>query len=631
MRCNSAALEGSRSGFGMIVVLWLVWAATGAHAGENRSPVDVAFSRDGKTLAVADRTAREVVLVDATDAAVIGRVALDSRVGTVAYAADRLLATCYDSADLAVIDPIAMKLVRRVRVGAYPHGIAVARKRGFVLVGNTATADVSVMDRESGKEEHRAGMIREPWSITVTPDQSLAVIGNLLPLGDATNPAITASVSILDLETMRRKDLPLPPNTTAIRGIAISPDGAWAYAVHTVGRTPLPATQLDRGWVNTNAVSVIDLKKREHYATALLDTLSDGAADPWGVAIAPDGKTLWVTIAGTHQLARINLEKLHHLMAGGAEPGAKDLTLWDEIRKDASKRSLLVNDLAALYVAGVMQRLPLPGRGPRGTAISPDGKTLAVAMYFSGTVLLVDADTGSVSRTVSLGDQPEPDDVRRGEAIFHDANYAFQRWLSCATCHPNDARVDGLNWDLPNDGLGNPKNNKSLLQAHLTPPMMWTGVRDTMEVASAAGFKFAMLQPTEQDVKALQAYLRSLKPEKSPFRKGDGSLTESASRGKLLFESEKTHCTQCHSGEWSTNGNRYNVGTQGPLDHPEQVHFDTPSLVEVWRTAPYLHDGRAVTLHEVFTKYNPKDRHGVTSHLSPRELDDLVEYVKSIE
>ena len=47
-----------------------------------------------------------------------------------------------------------------------------------------------------------------------------------------------------------------------IRQTAVSPDGKWAYAVHTVGRTTLPATQLDRGWVNTNALSIIDLKAK---------------------------------------------------------------------------------------------------------------------------------------------------------------------------------------------------------------------------------------------------------------------------------------------------------------------------------------------------------------------------------
>jgi len=49
----------------------------------------------------------------------------------------------------------------------------------------------------------------------------------------------------------------------------------------------------------------------------------------------------------------------------------------------------------------------------------------------------------------------------------------------------------------------------------------------------------------------------------------------------------------------------------------------------VWRTAPYLFDGRAVTMLEVLTKFNPKDTHGATSKLSKQQIADLAEYVLS--
>jgi cytochrome c peroxidase len=71
------------------------------------------------------------------------------------------------------------------------------------------------------------------------------------------------------------------------------------------------------------------------------------------------------------------------------------------------------------------------------------------------------------------------------------------------------------------------------------------------------------------------------------------------------------------------------VGTANPQDRARQK-FDTPTLVECWRTAPFLHDGSAVTLEEVLTTRNPRDEHGQTSHLTPRQLDDLVAYVLSL-
>jgi len=69
------------------------------------------------------------------------------------------------------------------------------------------------------------------------------------------------------------------------------------------------------------------------------------------------------------------------------------------------------------------------------------------------------------------------------------------------------------------------------------------------------------------------------------------------------------------------------VGIGKGLDKDQK--FDTPTLVEVWQTAPYLYDGRAVTIEEVLTKYNPDDEHGQTSNLSSDEIKDLANFVLS--
>jgi cytochrome c peroxidase len=73
----------------------------------------------------------------------------------------------------------------------------------------------------------------------------------------------------------------------------------------------------------------------------------------------------------------------------------------------------------------------------------------------------------------------------------------------------------------------------------------------------------------------------------------------------------------------------HNVGTLGKFDQPAD-RFDTPSLIEVWRSGPYLHDGRAATIRDVITTFNRDDRHGTTSKLTPQQLDELVEYVLSL-
>jgi cytochrome c peroxidase len=62
----------------------------------------------------------------------------------------------------------------------------------------------------------------------------------------------------------------------------------------------------------------------------------------------------------------------------------------------------------------------------------------------------------------------------------------------------------------------------------------------------------------------------------------------------------------------------------------EGREFDTPTLIEVWRTAPYLYDGRALTMQELLKGCNPQDKHGTTQNLTDEEVDALAEFVLSL-
>jgi cytochrome c peroxidase len=283
---------------------------------------------------------------------------------------------------------------------------------------------------------------------------------------------------------------------------------------------------------------------------------------------------------------------------------------------------------AGVFTKSLLAAVGLPGNGPRGLAVSPDGKLLATAQYFSGDVALLDARSGALRSTVALGPATPPDDARRGEAVFHDATRCWQHWLSCATCHP-DGRADGLNWDLLNDGIGNPKNTKSLVLSHRTPPAMWRGVRKDMAAAAAAGFRHLLFRPgSADDLRAVWAHLSSLRLAPSP-RLIKGRLSAPALRGRALFESPGTGCADCHPAPLLTDLEMHDVGTAAEGDGDDRT-FDTPSLLELWRTAPYLHHGQAANVRDLLTTFNKADRHGRTSHLTPGELNDLVEYLLSL-
>ena len=129
-----------------------------------------------------------------------------------------------------------------------------------------------------------------------------------------------------------------------------------------------------------------------------------------------------------------------------------------------------------------------------------------------------------------------------------------------------------------------------------------------------------MREVPEEQSKCVDEFIRSLKARPSPYRNPDGSLTPAAQRGERLFRSPKVACSICHAGPLYTDLKMHNVGTGVPIDG--QDDFTNPSLIEVYRTGPYLHDGRAVTLQEVLTKFNPNNRHGNTSNLSKEEIEE---------
>jgi mono/diheme cytochrome c family protein len=399
-----------------------------------------------------------------------------------------------------------------------------------------------------------------------------------------------------------------------VRGLCLSPDGRFAYATHVLGHYQVPTTQLDRGWMCTNALSVIDLQGRARVNTVLLDDVDLGAANPWGVGVSPDGKVLAVAHAGSHEVSLVDRAGLHDRLARAAA--------GEKVSDASATAEDVPSDLG--FLVGLRRRVKLSGRGPRGLAFA--GARLCVAECYSDSLGIVElrGDAPPAVTSAALGPPRPPTAVRRGEMLFNDADQCFQKWQSCASCHP-DGRVDGLNWDLMNDGFGNRKNTRTMLLAHRTPPSMSLGVRASAEIAVRAGFKFIQFTHLpEEECVAVDEYLRALAPVPSP-RLADGRPGPAARRGAAAFE--KAGCSVCHPPPLFTDLRLHDVGTGLGVERDKA--FDTPTLVEVWRTAPYLHDGRAATIREVLARFNAGQRHGRTDLLGEAELADLEAYVLS--
>lgn len=599
-------------------------SGAGLAAEQYLSPAAIVADAQGQKLYIAETTAKQIDVFDIATQKVTGTIRVPAEPTGLTLTRDgaRLYVTCRAvKGTVCVIDTRAAKVSHTWPVGHTPTAPVLSPDGKFLYVCNRFENDVSVINTENGKQVTRIPALREPVAADITPDGKWLFVGNLLPHGSAVGDSIACNVSIINTEKMAfEKDIALPNGGTGLHGLTVSPDGRFVFVSHILARYTVPTTQLERGWINTNALSIIDPTRKGLIETVLLDDVDYGAANPWAVACTGDSKYVCVTHAGTHELSVINIADLIAKIKSYVRANPADYAAYSS---GIAPVSNIPNELSFLY--GLRHRVKLAGNGPRAMAIV--GDKAYVAEYFTDSLTVVDMSDKSRFTTtpVALGTTTETTPKRRGEMLFNDASICFQSWQSCASCHPSDARPDALNWDLLNDDLGNPKNTKSLLLAHKTPPAMITGIRQSAEVAVRSGIRFIhfAVRPEEEAV-AIDEYLKSLQPVPSPYLR-NGKLSESARRGQKIFE--KAGCGKCHAGPLLADLKEHDVGTGRGLDKDRL--FDTPTLIEVWRTSPYLYDGRAVTIEEVLTKFNPDDKHGVTSNLTSEQIKDLTAFVLS--
>ncbi len=639
-------------------------AGTGGRETESRdaacsSPVSLAADPVRGLVYAAEHGACSIAVIDPSGMDVVRRLPLSSRPSGVAVSphGTRLYVTAGNAwGRFLLIDTHGDSLLAGIPVGHTPMNPVPHPGGRLVYVCNRFSNDVSVVDVVARTEAERfpastdttagetgeilpgtrpafvpgtsygnsaspaAGStdavswppLREPVAAAVTPDGASLFVASHLPVP----PAVAAAVTVFSTaDGSVEAYIPLPAGSTGLRGVCVSPDGRFVYVSHIMARYHLPTTQLERGWMNVNALSVIDAAGKSLLASFPLDDPDRGAANPWALTCSPDGALLAVSHAGTSELSIIDRSALHARLERITEA-----TVPSPGRLSADD---IMNDLS--FLAGIRRRITLPGQGPRCIVTCQDA--FCVGQYFSGTMAVVGAAFygDEPVKTVHLSGLSAMPVERRGEMLFNDGRMCFQGWQSCASCHP-DGRADGLNWDLLNDGAGNPKNTKSLLLSHVTPPVMITGIRPDAETAVRAGMKYIQfVEQSVEDANGVDAYLRSLRPVESPVA-ADEARAHSIKRGRRVFE--RAGCSECHPAPLYTDCRPYDVGTGDGREAGRA--FDTPALIEVWRTAPYLYDGRAGTMEDVVGRFNAGDMHGVTSGLSDEERADLVIFLRSL-
>jgi YVTN family beta-propeller protein len=273
--------------------------------------------------------------------------------------------------------------------------------------------------------------------------------------------------------------------------------------------------------------------------------------------------------------------------------------------------------------------------------IAPDGKSAYIANSLDDSLSVIDLTNFTARERIDLGGPTVITKVRWGERLFHSASITFRRQFSCHTCHP-DGHVNGLTFDIEPDGIGMaPVDNRTLRGILDTAPFKWEGTNPSLQRQCGPRLSvfFTRLRPYYPDeLAALDEYICTIPRPPNRYRPVGGQLTDAQRRGKALFERTRKRdgsvipveqrCVTCHFPPLHTDRRVHDVGTKMWLD--EVSEFDVPHLSNIYDSAPYLHNGIAETLEEIWTRYNPYDEHGLTNDMTKDELNDLIEYLKTL-
>jgi cytochrome c peroxidase/streptogramin lyase len=563
---------------------------------------------------------------------------------SLAQAPDRTIWVASQFSDeVVVLDRDTGEVRTRIALpyASQPRSIAFG-SRGMAYVSLYATGKLVEIDAASRKVGREVALGPTPAGVSVAADGRIFVTRFLSP----TNHGEVWVVSPETLELANTIELPfdLGPDTESsgrgvpnyVSSIVISPDGTqgWVSAkkddvargLHRDGQ-PMTSDNFVR-----SALCTIDLQTEREVIEKRQDI--DNRSMPVSVAFSPLGDYALTLVLTSNWIGVMDAYDTQSVS------GIKDV-----------------------------------GNAPDGLVLAADGK-LFVNAFLSREVIAYDMSSSLASidhtaptplaRIGTVDREPLLPEILLGKQVYYnaaDTRMGHAGYWSCASCHFGGFS-DGRVWDFTDRGEGL-RNTKSLLgirgaqgegRVHWSANMdeIQDFERDIRESFDGSGFMSdaeyaahkgasgvfdSLGKPSagvSVELDALAAYITSLdKVAKSPFRNPDGSFTKDAREGRKIFE--RIGCPECHSGPDFTDSSRrvlHDVGTILPTSGMRLgstlTGIDTPTLKGLWQTAPYLHDGRAATLGEIFTKYT-KDQMGVTSDLTNTEINQLVRYLQELD
>jgi YVTN family beta-propeller protein len=608
----------------------------------------IAVSSDGAQVFVVNPDVDSVSIIDASARTLAAEIALGPRPavdGAGAFTPSvlpRALAVSRDGATLYVTGMRAGALfaidlgtheVRSTPVGSEPVGVAVSGDGTQIFVANSQDANVVAVAADSFVVDATIAVPAEPWALGFADDGTLLVTHLLGPGVTAIDPEAASVIS-----TYAIPDMPARPDDARlahgqVRGIydvVARPHSAELWAPHLLLGTDTAQPDLDFETTVFPAVSIL----RDDGTFRV--SLSIDVADIPGT----DGAIADI-VSGPHALA---------FTSDGAYALVVDTNSEDILAIDAN------NEREAALLR------PLPGHMPEGIAIAPDNSVAYIDQRNTGDVAVIALTRapGEIALAVDgapiprFDSDPMPANMRFGQHLFYSANsdefpITTNHWVACASCHI-EGRSDAVTWKFEQGPRDTPTNAGGLLgTGFLFRTADRNQVQDywrTINVEQGGTFDATIEAPL---LDAIALYVNFGIPAPKPPTT-DPALVAA---GKAIFERTEVGCSTCHAGPRFTDSGAGNpqldlaglvmlhdVGTCNTTDFPDVAHsdilgdardacrFDTPSLIGVAATPPYLHDGRAATLRDVLEI--TRGRMGDISSLSEDDLKALVEYVRSL-
>ncbi len=584
------------------------------------SPVELLFSPDGARLYLLCQQSGEVRVLDGTNYAPIKKIAVGKvpRGFSLSPDGSRLfVANSWDDT-VSVIDTLSLEVVATWPVGAEPSSVVEDRAGKHLFVANRVSNDVAVLNPETGVEEKRLAAGRGASYITPSPDGSRLYVTHIYPNATPFRTAPESEISVIDAARAEVVDrIPLH-NIAHGFHIAFSSDGRLGVAAELHPKNLIPLAHLEHGGAFVDTLTLFGADVGNQPVEVPLDELERYASRPFGVAITSDKSRMYVTSEGSEIVTVIDVPRLLRYIRMHRGPFAEDLSA------------------SANYV---VRRIAV-GHDPRGMVFTRDGRHLLVANRLEDTISVIDTRADQLASTVPLEGPRQLSILRYGEQTFYTARQSFQGQIGCANCHI-DSTFDGLNWDLEPDGFGRDiVDNRPIEDVKDTEPYKWNGGNPNLPTECGPRTEKYFWRAENYDdltLTDLVVYIRSLPPRPNRWRLRANELTQAQERGKAIFErvadkfgnpiAEKNRCSYCHSGPKGTSQKSFEVGTKKATDNPGLL--DTPQLTNIAMTGPYLHDGSAPTLEEIWTVFNPEDKHGRTNDLTKDELNDLIEYLRT--